>query len=60
MAAKYLREVCMLQFNRYWSAKVAGLKPTAGYPMDAGRFFADIQPCLALDGTDERMVWRAK
>jgi xylose isomerase len=60
MAAKYLREVCMLQFNRYWAAKVPGLKPTAGYPTDAGRFFADIQPRLAADGTDERAVWRAR
>lgn len=60
MAAKYLREVCMLQFNRYWSTKVADLRPTAGYPTDASRFFADIQPCLVADGTEERMVWRAK
>jgi hypothetical protein len=60
MAAKYLREVCMLQFNRYWAAKVPGLKPTAGYPTDAGRFFADIKPRLAADGTDERTVWRVR
>ncbi|HKA07220.1 MAG TPA: hypothetical protein VKD71_08170, partial [Gemmataceae bacterium] len=60
MAAKYLREVCMMQFNRYWLAKVPGLKPTAGYPSDAGRFFADIRGVLAADGTDERMVWRER
>jgi hypothetical protein len=60
MAAKYLREVCMAQFNRYWLAKVPGLKPTAGYPTDAGRFFADIKPTLAQDGTDERAVWRLR
>jgi ribonuclease HII len=60
MAAKYLREVCMMQFNRYWLAKVPGLKPTAGYPTDAGRFFADIRGVLAADGTDERTVWRAR
>lgn len=60
MAAKYLREVCMAQFNRYWVAKVPGLRPTAGYPTDAGRFFADIQPTLAKDGTDERAVWRER
>jgi hypothetical protein len=60
MAAKYLREVCMRQFNRYWLAKVPGLKPTAGYPMDASRFFADIRPKLAADGIEERLVWRAK
>jgi hypothetical protein len=60
MAAKYLREVCMLQFNRYWTAKVPGLRPTAGYPTDAGRFFADIKARLVADGIDERAVWRVK
>jgi hypothetical protein len=60
MAAKYLREVCMLQFNRYWTAKVPGLKPTAGYPTDAGRFFADIRTRLVADGIEERTVWRAR
>ncbi|HKB04758.1 MAG TPA: hypothetical protein VKD90_21215 [Gemmataceae bacterium] len=60
MAAKYLREVCMMQFNRYWVAKVPGLKPTAGYPTDAGRFFDEIRAVLAEDGTDERTVWRAR
>ena len=60
MAAKYLREVCMLQFNRHWVAKVPGLKPTAGYPTDAGRFFAAIRGVLATDGIDECTVWRAR
>jgi ribonuclease HII len=60
MAAKYLREVCMAQFNRYWVAKVPGLRPTAGYPTDAGRFFEEIRAVLAADGTDERTVWRAR
>jgi hypothetical protein len=60
MAAKYLREVCMGQFNRYWLARVPGLKPTAGYPTDAGRFFEEIRAVLAADGTDERTVWRAR
>jgi hypothetical protein len=60
MAAKYLREVCMMQFNRYWTGKVPGLKPTAGYPTDAGRFFDEIRTVLTQDGTDERAVWRAR
>jgi hypothetical protein len=60
MAAKYLREVCMRQFNRYWVARVPGLKPTAGYPTDATRFFDAIRAVLAADGTDERAVWRAR
>jgi hypothetical protein len=60
MAAKYLREVCMLQFNRYWTAKVPGLKPTAGYPTDAGRFFKGIKKSLKAEGIAERLVWRRR
>ena len=60
MAAKYLREVCMLQFNRYWQSKVPGLKATAGYPVDAARYFRDIQAAMAADGVAQRDVWRAK
>jgi hypothetical protein len=60
MAAKYLREVCMAQFNRYWTGRVPGLKPTAGYPVDATRFFAAIRDTLIADGTADRLVWRAK
>lgn len=60
MAAKYFREVCMRQFNKYWLQKVPGLKPTLGYPNDATRFFAAIRPVLTAEGTDERAVWRER
>lgn len=40
--AKYLRELHMILFNRWWSEKVPGLKPTAGYPQDASRWLGDI------------------
>lgn len=60
MAAKYLRELCMRQFNRYWLAKVPGLKPTAGYPSDASRFYAAIRNVLINDGVEERAVWRER
>ena len=30
MASKYLRELFMLEFNRFWQEKVPGLAPTAG------------------------------
>lgn len=60
MAAKYLREVLMMQFNRYWESRVPGIKPTAGYPVDAARFFAEIRNTLTADGTNVRAVWRAK
>src|SRR5205823_3844602 len=39
MLSKYIRELLMGQFNRYWQTHIPGLKPTAGYPTDAGRFF---------------------
>ena len=50
MVSKYLRELLMLEFNRFWQKKVPGLKPTAGYPGDADRFFQAIRASLASAG----------
>ena len=58
--AKYAREVSMRQFNAYWLARVPGLKPTAGYPLDARRFLADIRPAMAALGVAEELVWRVR
>jgi hypothetical protein len=41
LCSKYLRELYMHAFNRYWSARQRGLKPTAGYYTDARRWLAD-------------------
>lgn len=60
MASKYLREVLMQDFNAYWQRHVPGLKPTAGYPTDAARFFEAIRPALRRLGLDETAVWRRK
>jgi hypothetical protein len=60
MLAKYLREVCMRQFNRFWAGHVPGLRPTAGYPTDARRFYGDIRPAMAKLGIPEESVWRAR
>lgn len=38
MVSKYLRELAMLRFNRFWLGKIPGLRPTQGYPVDARRF----------------------
>src|SRR5262249_32661828 len=43
MVSKYLRELFMLEFNRFWQQKVPGLKATAGYPGDARRFWNEIE-----------------
>jgi len=60
MWCKYLREVCMRQFNRFWAEHVPGIKPTAGYPVDAKRFFAEIQTAMnSLKMTNDQ-VWRKR
>ncbi len=60
MLCKYLREVCMRQFNRYWLKHVPGLAPTAGYPGDAGRFYEAIRPAMKKLGLKEDRVWRKR
>ena len=42
MVAKYVRELCMARFNRYWAERVPGIVPTAGYWTDGQRFLADL------------------
>ena len=54
--AKYLRELCLRAFNRYFVARVPGLRPTAGYPEDAKRFIAEVDAALG-DGGLERAAW---
>jgi ribonuclease HII len=60
MVAKYLRELLMGEFNRFWLEQVPGLKPTAGYPGDAPRFWEAIQPTLEKLGLTADAVWRRK
>lgn len=42
MCAKFVRELAMMRFNRYWCARIAELKPTAGYGADAVRWLRDV------------------
>lgn len=58
MIAKYLREVSMRGFNEYWSREVPGIKPTAGYPVDAKRFRAEIAQQQRTLNIDDRILWR--
>jgi ribonuclease HII len=60
MVSKYLREVLMLEFNRFWQEHVPNLKPTAGYPGDATRFFRAIRQTMAKLGLREETLWRRK
>jgi len=60
MVSKYVRELLMLEFNRFWQEKVPGVRPTAGYPGDAARFFDVIRPALEKLGIDETAIWRRR
>jgi ribonuclease HII len=60
MLCKWLREVCMRQFNGFWMKHVPGIEPTAGYPGDARRFYDLIRPVMDKLGLNEEHVWRKR
>ncbi|HEV3415530.1 MAG TPA: hypothetical protein VG056_01900 [Pirellulales bacterium] len=60
MASKYLREVAMLAFNRFWCQRLPELRPTAGYPTDAKRFKHQISALQSELGIDDGLLWRVR
>jgi len=60
MGCKYLREICMGQFNRYWQRHIPGIRRTAGYPVDALRFWREILPMVEQLGLDHATLWRKR
>ncbi len=60
MVCKYLREVCMMQFNSFWQKRIPNLLPTAGYPVDAKRFLNEIRDAMGRIGIGEAELWRCK
>ncbi len=56
--SKYVRELHMHAFNRFWCDRQAGLKPTAGYYVDAKRWLADAKPAIASLAVDEALLVR--
>lgn len=60
MTAKYVRELAMAQFNRYWARYVEGVKPTQGYPVDAHRFRGDIAEAQRTLGIHDDDLWRCR
>jgi hypothetical protein len=60
MISKAVREVWMEVFNAYWTARIPGLRPTAGYPVDAARFKAAIEPSCQAIGLAPNAWWRSK
>ncbi len=60
MTAKYLRELAMQGFNAYWAERAPGVKPTAGYPVDAKRFWADTAEARQATGIPDHQLWRSR
>lgn len=60
MVAKYVREVVMMQFNKFWQYHLPELKPTKGYPQDAARFWQDIEKKCAELGIEKSDIWRCR
>jgi hypothetical protein len=50
----------MAEFNGFWREQVPGLRPTAGYPADARRFYEAIRPAAERLGIPEAALWRRK
>ena len=60
MTAKLLRELAMLEFNRFWQQYLPDLRPTAGYPVDALRFFGQIDETRKKLRVPKSDIWREK
>ncbi len=60
MTAKYLRELAMHQFNRFWQARLPDLKPTQGYPVDAKRFRDAIAAEQRRLDIPDDLLWRER
>ena len=60
MTSKYLRELFMAMFNRFWAAKVPGLAPTAGYYTDGRRFYKEIAPAVREMSIDSQLIYRSR
>jgi hypothetical protein len=60
IVSKTVRELWMDVFNAYWRARLPGLRPTAGYPVDAARFRREIDATALAENCDPVTWWRNK
>jgi hypothetical protein len=60
IVCKTLREVWMDAFNAFWTSRLEGLKPTAGYPVDATRFRQAIEQLAQDQDLHPDLWWRKK
>ena len=58
MTAKYVRELAMAAFNAHWTTLEPGLRPTAGYPLDARRWREEAAAILARFAIPPDTLWR--
>ncbi len=58
MTAKYHRELAMRAFNHFWCSRIPELRPTAGYPLDAKRYKAAIEPLQRELKIGDDCLWR--
>lgn len=60
IVSKTVRELWMDAFNAHWTARIPGLRPTAGYPGDSARFRAAIEPDCRARGLEPHAWWRSR
>ncbi len=60
MVCKYLRELCMHNFNSWWCRRIEGLRPTAGYYNDGSRWLGDVEPHLKRLEVRREMLVRVR
>ena len=58
--AKYVREVFMEAMNRWFLARVPGLRPTRGYFVDGRRFLKEVQEVAFGEGVEEASFIRKR
>ncbi|MDR0522525.1 MAG: hypothetical protein LBH00_11845 [Planctomycetaceae bacterium] len=58
MLSKYRRELAMIRFNEFWRRHLPHIRPTAGYPEDAGRFRQEIAAVQKQLGIPDCEIWR--
>lgn len=60
MVSKYIRERWMEEFNAWFASRVPGIRPTAGYPLDAKRFAEDIRDFCKKTNLARETWWRLR
>ncbi len=56
VVAKTVRELFMESLNGWFAEQVADVRPTAGYPVDARRFLAEVGKSVDLDTHRDQLV----